>query len=231
MVTYGLTPGLARIVNQGISMRLIASAMLGAAALTFAGPALAHPDGPPPPMGGHPDMRPEWHGHDGYEQQRGAWLAECRRRFSRHDGRRDDGVGGALLGGVAGGVLGNVIAGHGNRTVGTIVGAGVGAVAGAVIDRAEDRVHDQGESDYCESYLDYYSHAGGGYGYQMMAAPMMMVPVMMMQGQGGQRECTETVTTTEWVTVRRPHHRYIPPPRRIYPDKRVRIAPSKRVPI
>jgi hypothetical protein len=219
-------------------MRLSRSALFSAAALAslaFAAPALAHPDAPPPPPGAHsmphpgshPDMRPEWRGHDGYQDQRGAWLTECRRRFSRHD----SGVGGAIIGGVAGGVLGNVIAGHGNRTVGTIVGAGVGAVAGAVIDRAEDRGREN--RDYCESYLDYYSHAGqgyGGYGHQMMATPMMMVPVMVVQGQG-QRECTETVTTTEWVTVRRPHHRYVPPPRRVVPDKRVRVAPTKRVPM
>lgn len=52
--------------------------------------------------------------------------------------RRDDGVGGAIIGGVVGGVAGNRIAGRGNRTIGTVIGAGVGAVAGAAIDRAED---------------------------------------------------------------------------------------------
>ena len=54
-------------------------------------------------------------------------------------GRRDDGVGGAVIGGVVGGVAGNVIAGRGNRLGGTLIGAGVGAIAGAAIDRAEDR--------------------------------------------------------------------------------------------
>jgi Ni/Co efflux regulator RcnB len=53
--------------------------------------------------------------------------------------RRDDGLGGAVVGGVVGGVAGNVIAGRGNRVAGTVIGAGVGAVAGAAIDRAEDR--------------------------------------------------------------------------------------------
>lgn len=52
--------------------------------------------------------------------------------------RRDDGVGGAVIGGVVGGLAGNRIAGHGNRTAGTIVGAGMGAIAGAAIDKAED---------------------------------------------------------------------------------------------
>lgn len=53
--------------------------------------------------------------------------------------RRDDGVGGAVIGGVAGAVAGNVIAGRGNRVAGTVLGAGVGALAGTAIDRAEDR--------------------------------------------------------------------------------------------
>ena len=53
--------------------------------------------------------------------------------------RRDDGVGGAVIGGVVGGVAGNVIAGRGNRLGGTVLGAGVGALAGTAIDRAEDR--------------------------------------------------------------------------------------------
>ncbi|WP_430636809.1 glycine zipper 2TM domain-containing protein [Sphingomonas hankookensis] len=53
--------------------------------------------------------------------------------------RRDDGVGGAVIGGVVGGVAGNVVAGRGNRLGGTVLGAGVGALAGTAIDRAEDR--------------------------------------------------------------------------------------------
>lgn len=52
--------------------------------------------------------------------------------------RRDDGVGGAVIGGAAGAVAGAAIAGRGNRLPGALIGGGVGAVAGAVIDRAED---------------------------------------------------------------------------------------------
>ena len=52
--------------------------------------------------------------------------------------RRDDGVGGALIGGAVGAVAGNVIAGKGSRTEGTLIGAGVGALAGLAIDKAED---------------------------------------------------------------------------------------------
>lgn len=57
----------------------------------------------------------------------------------RDRARRDDGVGGAVIGGVVGGVASNAIAGRGDKLGGTLLGAGVGAVAGAAIDRAEDR--------------------------------------------------------------------------------------------
>jgi hypothetical protein len=76
--------------------------------------------------------------------------------------RRDDGVGGAVIGGVVGGVAGNRIAGRGNRTAGTLIGAGVGAIAGAAIDRAEDR-------RACEAWWSRTSsrgHHGGGYAYE-----------------------------------------------------------------
>lgn len=51
--------------------------------------------------------------------------------------RRDNGVGGALIGGAVGALAGNRIAGRGSRTAGTLIGGAVGAVAGAVIDRSE----------------------------------------------------------------------------------------------
>lgn len=231
--------------------RTAVSAAALAATLAFTAPALAH-DGhpaPPPgvadadgrvydgsmpdmaPPGAHPDMRPEWRGHGDqargdWDARRGEWLDQCRRRYRTSD----NGLGGALIGGAVGGLLGNRIGGRGNRTAGTIIGAGVGAVTGAVIDRAEDRGR---ERDYCESYLDQYmaSYQHGGYGHQMAygyAVPIMMVPVMMVQGQA-QQPCTETVTTTttyEWVTV--PGRRYIPR-RPVIHDKRVRVAPDKRL--
>ncbi len=78
------------------------------------------------------------------------------------DGRRDNGVGGAVIGGVVGGVAGNVIAGRGNRLPGTIVGAGVGAVAGAAIDRAEDRAQNRGRR---------YDDRGAPYGYPDRGPP------------------------------------------------------------
>lgn len=203
------------------TVRLLALAAAGAC-LAGASPALAHDPVPP-----GADTRPEWHGgpqmppmpeRDAWERRRSEWLADCRAQFSRHD----DGLGGVLIGGVTGGVIGNVVAGKGNRTAGTVIGATVGAIAGAAIDKAEDSGR---ERDYCERYLDYYSHAGayGGYGYGYgYAMPMMMVPVMAMHSghMAKGKECTETVVTEEWVEV--------PVVRR---EKRVRIITEKRVPV
>lgn len=198
-----------------------------ALAVTLSAPALAHGD-----RHRHHDRddRPEWRDDrygDRPQFDREAWLDDCRERISYH--RRDNGLGGAVIGGVAGGLLGNRIAGRGNRTVGTVAGAAVGAVAGAAIDQAEDRGWGR---DDCEAYLDDY-YAGGpgyghpgygaGYGYYGYAVPMVMVPVMIPG-----KPCVETVTTTEYVTTR-PARRYIP--RRPRPDKRIRIAPDKRIPL
>ena len=113
------------------------------------------------------------------------------------------------------------------------------AVGGAIGNAADQR----SARDYCEAYLDNYrgqqtgygyrrqgygyGQPGYGYGYQPM---MVMVPVMMMPG-GGQRDCTETVVTEEYVpdAPRRVLRRMIPPRIPIYRraapthDKRVRI--------
>ena len=223
------------------------SALVLAAAV--AAPALAgdgheHPSAPQPgvaPPG--PDMRPEWQGsqrpaptHGIDPRARDEWLGECRRRAAR----RDDGLGGAVIGGLVGGLAGNRIAGRGHRTVGTIAGAAVGAVAGAAIDKAEDSGRPR---DECETYLDdyyaRYSQPAGygypGYGYVQQgyapangccgaAVPMMMVPVMMVSRP--MPECTETVETIyEDVPLRRRVYRA---PRPV-PDKRIRVAPDKRI--
>ena len=236
--------------------------LLAAVALSFAAPAMAQSGPPPgmPPMGavdaaGHyyeagadprPEWRPEWQrdpaaipqpqmrgGYDraGYEQSRADWLGECRRNHGNGST-----VGGAVIGGLVGGVIGNRVAGRGNRTVGTIAGAAVGAVAGGAIGSAADR---RNARDYCESYLDNYSGQQGGYGYAQPGygygyQPMMvMVPVMMVTPGGGQRECTTTVVTEEYVTVvpravRVRALRLVRPPRPVswraapVPDKRVR---------
>ena len=184
------------------------------------------------PMGSPRAQREHW------EHMRGEWLDRCRaQQDGWRSGRRDDGLGGALIGGVAGGVLGNRIAGRGDRVLGTVIGAAAGAAVGAAIDQAEDRGPRRDyRGDYCEQYLDYYTQGGGwgyqGYGYGY-AQPMMMVPVMMVPAQGMAmgaqhgRVCKETVVTEEWVTVREPRRvRYIP-----VRDKRVRMVPDKRVPM
>ena len=197
-----------------------------------------------------PDPRPEWRGEPttvpqpqvsagyhqagynqgGYDQQaRVDWLNECRRNHG--NGKT---VGGAVLGGLVGGVIGNRVAGRGSRTEGTVIGAAAGAIAGGVIGSAADR---RGARDYCEAYLDRYASQQGGYGqagYSYGYQPMMvMVPVMLLQAPGGgQRECTETVVTEEYVTeaprrvMRRMIRSRIPLLQRaapVVPDKRVRI--------
>ena len=200
-----------------------------------------------------PDPRPEWRGgpaavpqppmpagynHGGYDQggydqqARVDWLNECRRNHG--NGKT---VGGAVLGGLVGGVIGNQVAGRGSRVEGTVIGAAAGAIAGGAIGNAADR---RSARDYCETYLDRYASQQGGYGqagYSYGYQPMMvMVPVMMMQAPGGgQRECTETVVTEEYVTVenatvvpRRVMRRMIRPRMPIM-QRAAPVAPDKRV--
>ncbi len=119
--------------------------------------------------------------------------------------RRDNGVGGAIIGGALGGLAGNRIAGRGSRTEGTLIGAGVGAIAGAVIDQAEDR-------DLCARYASrgavgrrtaprYGQRAGGGYisgGYyyppqQQYYYPQPQVTTIVINADG---ETTTTTTTS-----------------------------------
>ncbi len=209
------------------------------AAMTASVPAFAHDHGMTQGMPQNMPMPPEgarggWD-HGGWDQQREAWLTECRRRLS------DNGVGGAVIGGLIGGVAGHEIAGHGDRVLGTVAGAAVGAVAGAAIDKAEDRGRNR---DRCEAMLQGYGPQQQGYGYGYpaygygYAVPMMMVPVMMVQPQAApKRECKEVVTTeyvTTYVTVPgrvryikpRPQYKRVPV---TVPDKRVRMVPDKRV--
>lgn len=75
----------------------------------------------------HDDRRVRTHSRAGWSEA--DWARHC---------RRDNGVGGAVIGAVVGGVAGNRIAGRGNRTAGTLIGGGGGALAGMAIDRAED---------------------------------------------------------------------------------------------
>ena len=192
-------------------------------------------DGPPPPppieahdvVGfGPPTMTPFTARRAYSDDERQAWLGECRRRHS------GSGVGGAIIGGVIGGVAGNRIAGHGNRAVGTVAGTAVGAVAGAAIDKSQ--ASEQARDD-CEDYLDRYEASysapyasaygaypapGGppgypppgplpyGYGY----APMIWVPVWL-PGCCDCKPKTREVVTEEWVEER-PTHRVIPKPQR-----------------
>lgn len=171
---------------------------------------------------------------DGWEQARADWLSECRRRYGGKSG-----LAGGVAGGLIGGIAGSAIAGRGNRTIGAVVGGVAGAVAGAAIGGSADRRRSR---DYCESYLDQhlasYGQNQGGYGYPQrqvaygyaMQPMMVMVPVAMTTTAAPaapRQNCTETEVIEEWVPVARPARRYIP--RRMVRDKRVPIAPDKRV--
>lgn len=179
----------------------------------------------------------------GWDQERAAWLSECRQRF----GGRGKTAGG-VIGGLIGGVAGSAIAGRGQRALGAVVGGVAGAVTGAAIGNSSDR---RNARDYCESYLDRYmanyhqsyypAYANRGYAYSQGIFPqgpvaytyavqptIVMVPVVLTTVAtqiAPQQECTEVVE--EWVPVTQPARRYIP--RRIIPDKRVRVYPDKRV--
>ena len=106
--------------------------------------------------------------------------------------RREDGLGGALIGGAAGGLIGNRIAGRGDRLLGTAAGAAVGAIAGAVIDRAEDsrRYEDRRSPPPGEGYSQGYSNECDA----VLPAGYMLVSV-----PGGQECRDEVVTHEEWV--------------------------------
>lgn len=221
------------------------SAAAGAFALALGTsvPALAHDTGAP-----H-DGQTNWDAPHAQPYQidpvaSEAWLADCRQKI----GRRDSGVGGAVIGGLVGGVAGNRIAGRGDRTVGTVAGAAVGAAAGLAIDRAEDNGRTR---DECEAYLDDYyaryqqggygsyggSYAsgygyGGGYGANYggnccQPGPMMMAPITRQPV--GEPVCTESVEY-EYIDepIRRAAPRPAPRPRPAPPSKRV---PDKRIPM
>ena len=105
--------------------------------------------------------------------------------------RREDGLGGALIGGAVGGLIGNRVAGHGDRLLGTAAGAAVGAIAGAVINRAEDsRYEDRGPPLPGEGYAQGYSNECDA----VLPAGYMLVSV-----PGGQECRDEVVTREEWV--------------------------------
>ena len=106
-----------------------------------------------------------------------------------HDGygRRDDGLGGALIGGAVGGLIGNRVAGRGDRTIGTVAGAAIGAIAGAAIDRAEDRGYNDG------------GPPPPGHDYASECDAVLPPGYMLVSVPGGQDCRDEVVTREEWV--------------------------------
>lgn len=110
----------------------------------------------------------------GYYQD-GGYAYDGYQNGVRYDdrGRRESGIGGALIGGAVGAVAGSAIAGRGNRLGGALIGGGVGALAGQAIDKAEDRGRRYPAPGYGAGYAPpppagYYGghaggHASGGY--------------------------------------------------------------------
>lgn len=162
------------------------------------------------------DPRPVYRGDD--HGARAEMIERC---------RRDNGLGGAVIGGVVGGVAGNRIAGRGNRTEGTIIGGVVGAVTGAAIDRAED--------DPCRAYRRAPQGGGyaqqGGYGYGYGYAPQgyyyayppqqPTVTTVVVQSQPVVTTTTTTIVEEEYVTR--------PAARRVYkPKPKAKPRPKPR---
>lgn len=213
---------LARITTTCAAMAIGLAAMPASAHEPMGGPHDMHSaHGPRGPAGWGPPPGPPMLGPS--PEVRMDWLAECRQRTSH----RDDGLSGAAIGGIAGGIAGNRLAGRHHRTTGTIAGAAVGAVAGAIIDRAEDRGRGGDECErYFDEYYEYYAaHARNNQWGQQAYGTGCCQPAGMMRPRPAP-ECREDVRyITEYVTV--PGRRIIP--RRPVRDKRVRIAPDKRI--
>ncbi|KQS01348.1 hypothetical protein ASG11_16820 [Sphingomonas sp. Leaf357] len=76
---------------------------------------------------------------DGYAAGQSDYYSGQPQYQGQYRDRRDNGVGGAVIGGVVGAGAGYAIGGRGNRVAGSLIGAGVGAAAGYAIDKAEDR--------------------------------------------------------------------------------------------
>lgn len=138
--------------------------------------------------------------HDRYadHRSRAEYMERC---------RRDNGLGGALIGGAVGAVAGNRIAGRGNRTAGTLIGGAVGAVAGAAIDVSEDdrcegyeREYRRDDRQYRHPTHGYYRQSPGYYWYY----PAPTVTTVIVQPA---TTTTTTTTTYEDVYTSQPSNR------------------------
>ncbi|APG63212.1 hypothetical protein LPB140_10930 [Sphingorhabdus lutea] len=100
----------------------------------------------PPQYGYSGQQQGQYQGQYGAPYQNNARPAPVNydRSFDGYERcKRDNGIGGAVIGGVIGGVAGNRIAGKGKRLGGTLIGGGLGAIAGSAIDKASQK---------CEQY-------------------------------------------------------------------------------
>ncbi|WOE75090.1 glycine zipper 2TM domain-containing protein [Alterisphingorhabdus coralli] len=145
----------------------------------------AAPTALPTAMPGYPGYQ----GYPGYPvQQTNSNLSYLTEQLE--ECRRDNGIGGALIGGGLGALAGNRIAGPGNRTAGTLIGAGVGAVAGMAIDQAEKNPCDDLERQVAAArqqqqqaaYNPYGGYPYGyGYGYPAYYYPPQTVTTIVIQ--------------------------------------------------
>ena len=138
----------------------------------------------------------------GYTQdQRDAWLADCRQQYS--GSKKKGGLIGGLLGAIGGGIAGHELT-DGSKTRrlgGTLIGAGVGGLVGAAIGSAIGGAADRKDMDECEAYLQHYTGGyqygnGYGYGYGYGGYVTVMVPV---QVQGAYTYSAPTRHETSYV--------------------------------
>lgn len=164
------------------------------------------------------DAAPKGYYEDDYDYEgdhaaRAEYLERC---------RRDNGLGGALIGGAVGAVAGNRIAGSGNRTEGTLIGAGVGAIAGAAIDVAEDRKCREARPDHRRyrvrhgSYEDAWRAYYESYYRYYYAQPMVTTTVIVQPGSSHTVVTEEEIVEYETVATA-PHTKRV-----IRKDKRLR---------
>ncbi|MCB2050514.1 MAG: glycine zipper 2TM domain-containing protein [Novosphingobium sp.] len=166
-----------------------------------------------------------------YDRARADWISECASRYRRDHRGGNGGLIGGLVGALIGGFAGNRIDDDGDRLAGTLIGAGVGGVAGAAMgalaSAGSRKKSDTKAVAWCEDYLASHTQMAPAYGYyggHGYNQAMMMVPVMVPKKKNCQ--CREVIE--EVVDEPRPIRRSIPKPR---PDKRIKLAPDKRIPL
>jgi hypothetical protein len=181
------------------------------------------------------------------QDQRAAWLEQCRQTYYDDRGERRGEVIGGVIGGVGGAIIGNRIL-DGSRLGGTLIGGGVGALAGAAIggEIGEDADRDRAARriDECEDYLlryergyaagpaygaHGYGHGQGAYGYGAQGygawPPVMWVKVpIVTERRRVDCGCRKVV---EEVVEEVIEEEVVAPPQKRVKIQRVAPAPTK----